>query len=108
MIARDAEEVHGRARLADARVADAEVVGRGRTERFVHQARGEAVAIAGGQEDDVDVRAVRQRIDGIAAGADRLIVDMRRDDEDAVLPRGRMQARILLNFRVVGTGRIEQ
>ena len=59
-------------------------------------------------KDDVDLGTICKSIDRVAAGTDRFIVDVRRDDEDTVLPRSRMKARILLHFRVVGAGRVEQ
>ena len=101
-------EMHGLAGLADARLADAEEVRGGRIERFEHQACRETVAVAGGEKDDVDVRAVGEGVDGVAARADRLVVDVWRNDENTVLPARRIEARILLDFRVVGASRIEQ
>ena len=100
MIGCDAEELHRLLRLADARAADGEIARGHRRERLVHQAGGEAVAVARGEEDDVDLRAVGRGIDGVAAGADRLIVDVWGDDEDPVLPCRRLKMRVL-HFDVI-------
>ena len=95
MIGRDPQQLHGLLRFGDARPADGQVVRRRRTERLVHQPRGEAVAVAGGQKDDVDLRPVGHGIDGVTAGADGLVIDVRRDDEDAIVAHRRLQMRIL-------------
>jgi hypothetical protein len=76
----DAEECHGAARFGDARLADLEI-------RLVHHhAGGETVAVAGGEEDDVDVGAVVDGVEGVAAGADHLVIDVRSDDQHPVAP----------------------
>ena len=44
-----------------------------------------------GEEDHVDLGAVGHGVDGVSAGADRLVVDVGGDDEDAVVPLRRRQ-----------------
>ena len=104
MVLGNAENLHRRLRFSDARAADVEVIRRGRFESLVHQARGEAIAISGREEDDVNLCATCDCVGRVTAGGDHFIIDVWRDDEDAVVPRRGLDTRVFLHLRV-GAGR---
>ncbi len=84
MVFGNADMLHHRPGFSDARPAHGQVAADCRIEGLVDHSRGDAIAVAGRDEDDVDLGAARDRVDGIARSADRLVIDVRRHDQDAI------------------------